>query len=121
MTTLTVDDMPASVTMMTKMLYALFPDGRHFGAKNADEALRLITEDTGAAFLDVEMPGMNGFELAKLLKKRNAHLHIIIMSGSSEYERRAQESSYSFLQKPVFEEDILSALKSFDNKAQEPE
>jgi DNA-binding NtrC family response regulator len=51
-------------------------------AMNAREAMALIKNNTfGMAFLDAKLPDMDGLELARKLRKTNAHLPIVIVSG----------------------------------------
>ncbi len=40
-------------------------------ARSGDEALELLLQhDVALAFVDVQMPGLNGFELAELMRAR---------------------------------------------------
>ena len=81
-TVLLVEDEPSVLNMGTRMLqtlgYAVLP------AASPDEALRLAEEHGGTIQLlltDVMMPGMNGRELADILKTRLPHIKQIFMSG----------------------------------------
>ena len=53
-------------------------NGRH--ARHVFESEKA---EIGAVILDYEMPGMNGLELAKWLKRRHPTLPVIMVSGSS--------------------------------------
>ncbi len=63
----------------------LKPSGhRLVRAKTADEALIALIKDTFACIvLDIQMPGMNGLELARLIKtrKRSQHIPIIFLTA----------------------------------------
>jgi DNA-binding NtrC family response regulator len=51
-------------------------------ALNAEEAMVLIkSHQFGMAFLDAKLPDIDGLELARKLRKTNAHLPIVIVSG----------------------------------------
>jgi two-component SAPR family response regulator len=64
------------------------------------------------AFLDVEMGGMNGLELAKRLKDIHAKTNIIFVTGHSEYALDAfAVNAGGYLLKPVAESDILRAME----------
>jgi CheY-like chemotaxis protein len=55
-------------------------------ADNARQALALIDADRSAfdvVFSDVIMPGMNGVELATIIRERHPHLPVILTSGYS--------------------------------------
>ncbi|WP_296703568.1 LytTR family DNA-binding domain-containing protein [Algoriphagus sp.] len=60
-------------------------------------------------FLDVEMPGMNGFELLQQLHFRNFEL--IITSAYDQYAIKAfREHAVDYLMKPVDSDDLIDAL-----------
>jgi len=64
------------------------------------------------AYLDVNMPGLNGIELAKILKDKNPAVNIIFATGHDEYARDAfsvQASGY--LTKPITAESVADSLK----------
>ncbi|MDP2975998.1 MAG: response regulator [Anaerolineales bacterium] len=51
-------------------------------ALNAREAIALTESNKfGMAFLDAKLPDIDGLELARKLRKTNAHLPIVIVSG----------------------------------------
>ncbi|MEN3228298.1 PAS domain S-box protein [Methylorubrum rhodesianum] len=84
-------------------------------AANAEAALRLLQEHPGryaAVFSDVVMPGMNGIELAKEIRKRQPELPVVLTSGYSHV--LAQEGSHGFelLHKPYAIEDLTRVLRS---------
>ena len=86
---LLVDDLPANLLALEAMLEGL---GQNLvKARSGEEALRqLIHQEFAVILLDVLMPGMNGFETAKLIQERdrNRHLPIIFLTagGKSEIE-----------------------------------
>ena len=74
-----------------------------FGFTRADEVLRFL--ETGAvdlALLDIDMPGMNGLELAQRIKTKWPDTAIIFLTGYSEYAVDAFALRASgYLLKPV--------------------
>jgi CheY-like chemotaxis protein len=71
------------------------------------EAIRLLEHDRDAQFacavLDLSMPGMDGFETARELKRVRPGLKVILSSGYDEKEairRFGQDGPAAFLQKP---------------------
>jgi len=63
------------------------------------------------AYLDVNMPGLNGIELAKKLKETNPQINIIFSTGYEEYAKEAfsvQASDY--LTKPITAEAVKNSL-----------
>ena len=64
------------------------------------------------ALLDVEMPQMNGIELAKKLRDIKPDMVIIFVSGYSEYVLEAMKMKSDFyVFKPYSRDDIMGALK----------
>jgi signal transduction histidine kinase len=82
-------------------------------ARSGEEALELLlVHDIGLALLDVQMPGMDGFELAELMRgnERTSRVPIIfVTAGASDNQRRFrgyEAGAVDFIQKPI-EADIL--------------
>lgn len=61
--------------------------------------------------LDIEMPGMNGIELAHKLRSDNAMLQIIFVTGYADYISEGYDvSALHYLMKPVSQEKLFSVL-----------
>src|ERR1700710_2438420 len=82
-------------------------------ARSGDEALELLLQnDVALALVDVQMPGLNGFELAELMRgnERTRLIPIIfVTAGSADGPRRFrgyEAGAVDFIQKPI-EPDIL--------------
>lgn len=79
---LLTDDRPENLLALEAIL-----DSPSYGivkARSGEEALKaLLTHSFGLILLDVQMPGLNGFETAKLIKARGVfrHIPIIFMSA----------------------------------------
>ena len=82
---LLVDDVPENLIA----LEALLESGRVevLKAQSGPEALELLLHhgDVALALLDVQMPDMNGFELAELIRgsERTRHIPLIFMTAGS--------------------------------------
>ena len=82
-------------------------------AQSGDQALELLLRNEVAlALIDVQMPGLNGFELAELMRgnERTRRIPIIfVTAGSADNQRRFrgyEAGAVDFIQKPI-EPDIL--------------
>jgi signal transduction histidine kinase len=82
-------------------------------ARSGDEALELLLRhDVALALIDVQMPGLNGFELAELMRGRDRTRRIPIIfvtAGTADNQRRFrgyEAGAVDFIQKPI-ESDIL--------------
>ncbi|BDL39078.1 PAS domain-containing protein [Methylorubrum sp. GM97] len=72
-------------------------------AANAEEALEKLGSDGAgfdAVFSDVVMPGMGGFELAKILQRRLPHLPVLLASGYSHVLAQDGPDGFELLHKP---------------------
>ena len=79
---LLVDDEPKNLTVLQSVLDD--PRYRLVLAGSADEALmELVTEEFALLILDIQMPDMNGFELAQMIKqrKKTASIPIIFLTA----------------------------------------
>jgi PAS domain S-box-containing protein len=108
---LLVDDQPENLLALEAVLKPL---GLHtVRATSGEQALRrLLDEDFAAILLDVQMPGMDGFETAEFIKQRERTQHIpIIFLTAIDKERQQVFRGYSvgavdYLFKP-FDPDVL--------------
>ena len=82
-------------------------------ARDASEALAIASEKPDAPIhlllTDVVMPGANGSDLAKRLRRRRKDLRVIYMSGYSGESLQAVEKEANFLEKP-FKPGVLADL-----------
>ncbi|MDR3403750.1 MAG: response regulator [Chthoniobacter sp.] len=82
---LLVDDDPKNLMVLETILNS--PDYRLIKASSADEALMaLMNHEFAAIVLDVQMPGMSGLELARLIKQRKKTQHVPILFLTAYYQ-----------------------------------
>ena len=108
---LLVDDLEENLLALEALLQR---DGLAFlKARSGEEALELLlVHDVALALLDVQMPGMDGFQLAEFMRgnERARHIPIIFLTaGSADLQRRFrgyEAGAVDFIHKPI-EPDIL--------------
>ena len=103
-----VEDEPVILTGFVHILNDTLPDAQIFGFRDGAEALKFAAGNRiDAAFLDVELAGESGLELADRLMKINPRTNIIFLTGHSEYTSEALEMHCSgYLLKPLTPEKI---------------
>jgi DNA-binding NtrC family response regulator len=77
---LIVDD---ELAMRNLLENILIQEGYNIGlAENGDDALKMIKNNKYDLVLsDIKMPGMNGFELLKIIKSEHPGIGVIMMTG----------------------------------------
>jgi len=114
---LLVDDRPENLLALEGVLedenYALFK------ATSGREALRMVLKhDFNLILLDVQMPGMDGFETAQLIhgKKGVKHIPIIFITAISKEQKYIHKGyevgAENYLFKPIDPDDLKSKVKT---------
>ncbi|MCS0589899.1 ATP-binding protein [Massilia norwichensis] len=115
---LIVDDLPENL----RALDALIRDEARqvFQAGSGEEALTLMLEHEFAlAILDVQMPGMDGFELAELMRgtERTRNIPIVFVSAAGRELNYAfkgyEQGAVDFLHKPIDPDAVRSKVNVF--------
>ncbi|KQW43335.1 hypothetical protein ASD88_14740 [Pelomonas sp. Root662] len=124
---LIVDDEPANLLVLESVLTD--PTYRIVRAASADQALlALMGQEFAVMVLDIQLPDMNGIELAQMIKerKRNAHLPIIFLTAyfdQDQYRLQGYGSgAVDYLHKPVNPAVLRSKVAVFaelDRKSRE--
>lgn len=122
MNILIVDDKQLAINALCRILRDVEPDGTCVKATSArqalDEACRIRFD---VVFLDIEMPGMDGIELARKLKGCNENVNIIFVTAHAEHALEAHGMYVSgYLLKPADEDEVRVALSNLRNPI-EPE
>ncbi|MES2159005.1 MAG: response regulator [Pseudomonadota bacterium] len=117
-TILAVDDVPANLAALDALLAR--DDVQLLQARSGVEALEmLLVHDVALALLDVQMPGMDGFELAELMRgtERTRRVPIIFLTAVATDERRKfrgyETGAVDYLLKPVDPQIVRSKVDIF--------
>lgn len=80
--------------------------------QNGEDALEFVKNNVvDVAFLDMEMPGIHGLELAKALKKHNTSIRVVFVTAYSNYAFEAWGvDATGYLLKPYSAADIHKEL-----------
>ncbi len=120
---LVVDDTPTNLMVAEKMFAML--GQRPILAASGEQALALLQQEPfDVVFLDIEMPGMNGFELAKRIRGGAAALNrqtrLIAMTAytlDSIKQQCFQAGMEDFLAKPIDLENLAAKLQPLGGHA----
>jgi two-component system, LytTR family, response regulator len=119
-TAIIVDDEPYSCEGLATLLERYCPDIKLLDAcYSGADALKAIKEQIpDLLFLDIEMPGMNGFEMLQRLPAIN--FSVIFTTSYDQYAIKAIKfSALDYLLKPVDKDDLQAAVKKAMHKSQE--
>ncbi len=114
---LMVDDKPENLVALERILRDM--PVRLFRATSGNEALRLtLHHDFALALLDIQMPEMDGYELAGILREEEKTVHIpfifisAIFTDSINVFQGYEKGAFSYITKP-FEPEVLIAKVQF--------
>ncbi len=112
---LIVDDIPA---MCEQYAYDLKRLGGYqtLTAHSGEQALEIVrAEPVDCMILDLEMPGMDGFDVLKALRKAELAIPVIVYTGTGNYERcvRAVKlGAYNFIDKGEPMERVVQEIEN---------
>jgi two-component system nitrogen regulation response regulator NtrX len=112
---LVVDDVPA---MAEQYAYDLKRVGRYHTtvAAGGDEALDILArEPIDCVVLDLEMPGIDGFEVLRRLQRRGIDTPVIVYTGTGNFERCVQAvqlGAYGFVDKAEPIERVVQEIEN---------
>ena len=115
---LLVDDRPENILVLENILEG--PNREFVKAESGEEALSLLLKnDISLILLDVQMPGIDGFETAKLIvgAQKTKHIPIIFVTAISREQKHIfqgyEAGAVDYLRKPLEPEIVKSKVKIF--------
>ncbi|WP_256243069.1 PAS domain S-box protein [Bacillus sp. V3B] len=115
---LMVDDHPENLLALEAVLSS--PNYRLVSANSGKEALKcLLQQEFAVILLDVQMPGLNGFETAKLIRAREKtkHTPIIFITAISQDSENVQRGysvgAIDYIFKPFHPETLKQKIEKF--------
>ncbi|MDI6687247.1 MAG: sigma-54 dependent transcriptional regulator [Desulfobacterales bacterium] len=111
---LIVDDEPSILQSLSGLLY---DEGFEvITATNGYEALKIIdSESPDLVLLDIWMPGMDGIDTLKEIKKNNAFIQVIIISGHGTIETAVKATklgAFDLIEKPLLIDKVIVAINN---------
>jgi two-component system nitrogen regulation response regulator NtrX len=113
-TILIVDD---EITILQSLSGILSDEGYEtLTASNGYEALKIIEEESpDLVLLDIWMPGMDGIETLREIKRTNPFLQVVIISGHGTIETAVKATklgAYHFVEKPLSIEKVVVTINN---------
>lgn len=74
------------------------------------EALEILSDEYDAIILDINMPGMNGFETIQAINQRGLDIPVLFLTGAGTMEYAVKAISlgaYDFISKPIDDIDLF--------------
>ena len=114
-----VDNEKLALDSLSRTIKTAIPDAELRSYNNSLKAMEEAGEfSPDVAFLDIEMPGMDGMALAKRLKEQvNPRINIIFTTAYSEYLEKAftQLRSSGYLIKPITVDAVINEINNLRN------
>ena len=110
-----IDDEPIVLENLHEAIAGAVPDAQIRDFRRAGDALEAVKtgEKPDVVFTDIQMPDMNGLQLAAQLKASAPDVRIVFVTAYSEYALEAWKQHVNgYLMKPVTAEDIRETLAS---------
>lgn len=109
-----VDDEKIALQGLMSAIQQAAPDAQIYGFRHTGEAIAHMEKDPcDVAFLDIEMKGMNGVEVAEQFKAIHPDVNIIFATGFGSYRDAAFDLHASgYLIKPITEESVKRELNN---------
>jgi DNA-binding NtrC family response regulator len=110
-----VDDDPSIVRLLTTLLKQEFDQGLHLHELTDPHEARAWIESHCCDILisDIEMPGLDGLELLKAAKGRNAWTQVVFITAHSSLDRLTEALEWGasdYLLKPLDRQEVLEVV-----------
>ena len=118
--TVLVDDEERALNRM-KMLLSKFQEVEVTEAiKDTEYAIKFILESApDLVFLDIEMPGKTGLEIAREINKNNIQSKIVFMTAHEHYAIKAiKVEAFDYLLKPIGIDELKNTLDRYNSASQ---
>lgn len=120
MNILLIDDEKLELDQIEYILKPYFVNHNFYKAQDVSEALKIMeTTNIHLALVDIQLPGRSGLELAKILK-RNEYTVVIMVTAyqSFDYAQQALRLKVdNYITKPVVKSELLEVVRPYINES----
>ncbi|MCP4697250.1 MAG: response regulator [Gammaproteobacteria bacterium] len=113
-TVLIIDDSRMSRMLVGAIVGEAYPDAKIIEAGNGKEALiKSASANVDFVTIDLNMPGMDGFEIASELRKRfpEAKMGLLTATIQESIQQKAAALGIEFIPKPITQDNIQVFLE----------
>lgn len=117
---LVIDDDPAMIQLLSDIVHRV--EHQVITATSAEEGLELLPFWTfQVAFIDHQLPGMDGLVFGEYLRRNNPDMTIALVTGDDDRKlmRKSRDLQIVHIAKPFVVEDIMRVLDDYAEAAQE--
>ena len=121
---LIVDDEPLELDQLEWIIHSLDPLWEIQRAEDGHAAIRYLEQDSfDLLLLDINMPGMDGLEVAAWTRNRLPDLPIIMVTARTDFastQKALRLGVADYVGKPVIEKELTDALKKHGREREKP-
>jgi len=118
---LVVDDVFAMAEQYAYDLRRLAGYRTRIAASGKEALAALAEEDVDCMILDLDMPGMDGFEVLRTMRERSIDVPVIVYTGTGDFDRCASAirlGAYSFIDKAEPMQRVVQEVKNALDRGQ---
>jgi two-component system nitrogen regulation response regulator NtrX len=112
---LVVDDVAAMAEKYEYDLRRIAGYHTRIAASGKEALAALVEENVDCVILDLEMPGIDGFEVLRIMGERGIEVPVIVYTGTGDYDRCIQAirlGAYSFIDKAEPMERVVQEVRN---------
>jgi two-component system, response regulator YesN len=117
MNVLIVDDEYLEIEQLRYLINRKYPVWSIFEAEDAVSANKVLDRELiHLAFIDIHLPGEDGLQFSKKLKKNHPDTEIVIVSAHQQFQyakRAIQMEVLDYIVKPVIEAELYDVIEKF--------
>lgn len=111
-----VDDVEFNIRVLRRIIDS--ENVTFIEATSGEQALDILhSEKPDIIFMDIRMPGINGYDVTEIIKQEERHKNTPVIaftaSTMSDEMDRIENVFDAFLRKPVFKKDVITVLKKY--------
>lgn len=115
LTILIIEDNPEELNYCCNIIYCILKECQILKAESAEKALQFLSEyKVDLFFIDVDLPGMNGFQLAEEIRKKTDYIitTIVFLTGyqTNQLSIHQKYHHYEYIEKPYTQDSFTQRV-----------